>query len=192
MTTHEDARVYETDNSSLSKWKLVVVGVLLLAGLGWCDPHSALLMLSFTGLLCAYVDAMCYRRSIAAHMNAAFAKSGNQAESRNDWSHFVNGVHASNRSYAVESTLIPWSSAIPAIALPVAAAGRLLHHTPQWQSLLQSPVLGLSTVLGLAGLWAICGLWKRFREERWYFLSMGPERVQQVMEIGKNRMEPTP
>jgi hypothetical protein len=190
MGMQDEAKLHEAESFSLMKWKLIVVGSLAIAGFAWCDHNAALLLLSFTGSLCAYVDAMYYRRAIAVHMAAAFERWEEQAEARNDYADFVNGVHASNRLYTFESPLIPWLSVIPAIALPAAAATRI--SPDMRRSLIQSPVAVLSLAVALTGLWVVGWLWRRYKEERWYFLNMGPERVERLMEIGKNRTEQAP
>ena len=63
---------------SLARWKLVVVAVLCVAGLGWGDIEpgtlTGVLILYSVGFLCSYLDLLIYRRLLIIQIIASYLR----------------------------------------------------------------------------------------------------------------------
>ena len=69
---------HASESFSLARWKLTIVAVFTITGLGWnfqlagkLEDLAGLLILYSTGFLCAYIDSLFYRRGSATHAIAA-------------------------------------------------------------------------------------------------------------------------
>lgn len=100
----------------LARWKIASVAVFIITGLGWYPGMNekpgtltGVLILHFTGFLCAYIDSLYYRRGSATHAIASVMRNcsgkGEEVETERKYERFVKKLRDEKRYFLADYIL---------------------------------------------------------------------------------------